>query len=271
MPQNQNGTIGRTMQRIQSQLFTILRLNRGPTAAVAAEVAPYLGAAYFGSQLRAILVGEVRRNLRKGIGEGPWQFGATEGPWFSQPGERLYDHGQSEQILDVGAELFQKWLTTDPDGSLASDELHKVVMTAIKRIEKLPVPTRTENTEPFGRATSHQATLPLLAVDESDGSSHIGSKFNLVAAPIETRPIANDEAFEPSSFDDMIALARQTSGQGTALDVQDNQKRTASVDPVNDSTMNHEPQLEDTTSQLMPMTGLPPFPYFDMSTLDEAV
>jgi hypothetical protein len=257
--------------RDRKPFHTILSLNRGSTATVAVELAPYLGAAHFGPQLRGILAGDVRRSLREALGDGPWQFGATEGPWFSEPSERLGDQGQSEQIRDVGIELFQKWLITDQDGSLASDELHKVVITAIKRIEKLPLPPRAENTKPFGRAASHHETVPLLAVGKSIGSSLPDTKSDLVAAPIETRPIANDEAFEPSSFEDMIAMARQTSGQETALDVQDNQKRPTSVDPAKDRATNPDVRLEALSSQLMPMTGLPPFPYFDMSTLDEAV
>lgn len=151
------------MPSLSSNLLRVLRLNRGPIQAVAAELSPFLGCAYFGSQIRVILSGETRRSLRQVIGDKAWQFGLVEGPWFSNCNEVFDRERNGEQIHEMGVTLFYGWLTSDPVFGAMTEELDIAIGVALDRIQKSPVTLATISEFNEASVPFHQATKPILS------------------------------------------------------------------------------------------------------------
>jgi hypothetical protein len=262
------------MPATSSNLVQILRLNRGPTTTVAAELAPYIGTAHFAGRIRAMLSGDIRRYVREAVGEDPWQFGIVEGPWFSGQSEALHDLNQGEQVFEAGMDLFHRWLTGEPDGSLMSDELNKTMIAAIERIEKLPIPTVHAQTDFEERYISHSRTTPLLGlrplVTESSVHSPSQPTAPISSAPLVANDTLNDATNESASFEDMILAAREASAPNAQYPGHDEPDSMALVPPANDTNRASLTPTYEIPQQVMPLTGLPPFPFFDMSTLEEA-
>jgi hypothetical protein len=170
------------MPRANTNLLQILKLNRGPVGAVAAELSPYLGCAFYGPMLASILSGASRQSLREAIGDKPWRFGLASENWFSNVPKTLdFQVGHSE-IVKAGYSVFCSWLVSEPSSNLTADELEKAVKAAVSQVAMLPVPAWSLEDSKEASFPCHQKTTPILNTDQN------GSRPNAVFDPSPISP-----------------------------------------------------------------------------------